>query len=203
MKNTNGRKRIFVSSTIALIIMGGGIAYAYFTTTGSGTGSVTAGTSTPLVITQIAPGSTTGDESFHDVALLPGGPAQDLAVTIANPSQGDEGVHSVTVGTATATLGAVATYNGANPTPAVQATTSDATTLGVPIAGCLASWFGVTNWSPAGADLIVGGNASVTIGNVANGSPDAPSTLSISLSSAGVIQDACKNRTIDLAFTSN
>jgi hypothetical protein len=203
MKSTTGRKRIFVSSTIALLIMGGGIAYAYFSTTGSGVGDSSVGTSTPLVITQIADGSTTGDASFSDVALLPGGPVQGLAVSISNPSQGDQGIHSVTVTTATASLGAVATYNLAHASPALQATTSDATTLGIPIPGCLASWFGMMNWSPVGGDLVVGGNASVTIGNVANGSPDATSTLSVSLTSAGVIQDSCKNKDIDLKFASN
>jgi hypothetical protein len=203
MKLITGRKRIFASSTIALLIMGGGLAYAYFSTTGSGSGTTTVGTNTALVITQIPSGSTLGDASFGDVPLLPGGPAQGLAISITNPSQGDEGVHTVTVHAAMASLSAVATYNLAHTSPALQATTSDVTSGGTPIPGCLASWFSTTNWSPVSGDLVISGSGGVTIGDSSNGAPVAASTLSVALSSAGVLQDFCKDAIIDLKFASN
>lgn len=203
MTYLHGYKRIFVSSTISLLIIGGGVAYAYFTTTGSGPGSTAVGTSSPLTITQIVEGSTTGDASYSPVALLPGGDAQSLAISIHNPSKGDQGIHSVTVSLAAPTLSAISAYNTAHPTPQVQATASDVTSGGIPIPGCLASWFNTANWGPVATDVIIAGNGYAVIGNNANGTVQASSTLSISLMSAGVIQDACKLADVDLTFTSN
>jgi len=203
MSKFQGRKRIFASSTIALLIMGGGMAYAYFSTTGSGSGNAGVGTNSPFVITQIADGSTTGDSSYLPVALLPGGPSEVLAISIYNPSTGDQGIHGVTVSPAMATFSAVDTYNALHVAPDVQATTSDVTSGGIPVAGCLASWFDVTNWSPVSGDIVVAGHGYAVIGNNLNGSPEASSTLSVSLMSEGVIQDACKDAAVDLNFASN
>ena len=203
MLQFQGRKRIFVSSTIALLIAGGGVAYAYFSTTGSGTGSTAVGTSSELTITQITEGTSTGDASYLPVALLPGGDAQNLAISIYNPSNGDQGIHSVTVSPAVPSALAVSTYNGLHPAPAVQASLSDVTSSGVPIAGCLAAWFHETNWGPVAADIVVAGHGSAVIGNNQNGTVQADSTLSASLMSAGVIQDACELADVDLTFTSN
>ncbi len=203
MKRFIGRKRIAASTTFSLLIIGGGLAYAYFSTTGQGGGSTPVGSDTPLVITQIPSESTIGDASFGEVLLVPGGPAQRLAISISNPALGDEAVHAVTVSVATASPGAVATYNLAHESPALQAGTSDATSSGIPIPGCLASWFSVTNWSPSSGDLVISGSGTITIGNDSNGSPDATSTLSVALASEGILQDSCKDALIDLKFASN
>ena len=190
-------------ATISLVMMLGGLAYAYFTATGSGQGDTSVGTSVPLTITQIPDGSTLGDASFSSVTLVPGGPADYLAISISNPSQASQGIHAVTVSASTASLRAVATYNASHLSPEIQATTGDVTNNGVPVPGCLAAWFEGTSWVAVEGNLLVGGNASVTLGNASNGTPDATSTLSVALKSEGVNQDSCKNATVDLVFVSS
>ncbi len=91
---TRSKARIVVSLGVLAAIGIAGVAIAYFTTTGSGTGTATVGSSTALTITQT--GSVTG--------LTPGGPSQPVAYTIANPSaNGNQslGVVSATVSSVT------------------------------------------------------------------------------------------------------
>ena len=73
---TSSPKRLMVAGVLAALVLGGGSASAYYTTSASGTGSGQVGSvSQPVTITPAAP---TG-------ALGPGGSA-DLAATVDNPN---------------------------------------------------------------------------------------------------------------------
>jgi hypothetical protein len=76
-----------IAGTMAVVLVGGGLAIAYWTTTGSGTGSGAVGTSTSVVVTQ--------DSTVAD--LVPGGPADVLDFTIDNPSDGPQRISSVAI----------------------------------------------------------------------------------------------------------
>jgi hypothetical protein len=80
-------KRIKIVAGGTAVLMGGGIAFAYWTTSGAGTGSATAGSDTGVTIAQL--GSTSG--------LVPGGPAQPIDFTITNPATFNQFVTSVEV----------------------------------------------------------------------------------------------------------
>ena len=114
------RKKIGAAAvTAALLIGGGGIAFAYFTASGGGTGtaSVGSGPGQAFVITSDGP----------DTALTPGNGDQQFDVSIQNTS--DQAAYVGTVSMAVLT----------------DAGTGDAETPeGTDIAGCDASWFTVT-----------------------------------------------------------
>jgi hypothetical protein len=76
-----------VAGTMAVVLVGGGLAIAYWTTTGSGTGAGTVGTDTPVTVTQ--------DSTVAD--LVPGGPADPLNFTIENDSDGPQRISSVSI----------------------------------------------------------------------------------------------------------
>ena len=68
------RGTLLVASLATALLVGGGVAFAYWTTTGSGTSTATAGDSSPVVVTQT--NTVTG--------LYPGGSAQNIDLNIAN-----------------------------------------------------------------------------------------------------------------------
>lgn len=80
------KKRTVVLLTAAAVLVMGGIAFAYWTNTGSGTGSATTGSNNSLVINQTS--TITG--------LAPGQPAQTLSGNFDNPNDSPVYVTSVT-----------------------------------------------------------------------------------------------------------
>lgn len=82
-----GKKRATVVAMTAVLILVGGLAFAYWTSSGSGTGSGTTGTSTEFTV---AGGAVTGPD------LTPGGPSQSVAFTVTNPGSGSQDLTSVT-----------------------------------------------------------------------------------------------------------
>jgi len=92
-------KRYFTRKKwIALGILGifalGGAAYAYFTTTGSGTGTAQVGTSSLITVNA----TVTPDAS----GLVPGGIAATVNFAATNPSAGHQRVGTITLATVTA-----------------------------------------------------------------------------------------------------
>lgn len=73
--NTSKKTFAILTSATAAVLVGGGVAVAYWTTTGTGTGTATAGTTTAFAVTQT--NSPTG--------LYPGGPAASLSLSVNNP----------------------------------------------------------------------------------------------------------------------
>jgi hypothetical protein len=87
MNRLSRRTSIIAASTAAAVLIAGGAAVAYWTTTGSGTGTATAGTTAPVTIAQV--GSVTG--------LYPGGPAQTISFKVTNPNPGSVTLSAVAV----------------------------------------------------------------------------------------------------------
>lgn len=78
---------IVIGSTVGALAIGG-VAFAYWTSSGSGAGSATAGTSSDFVVTT---DTATGDP------LTPGGPTDTVAFHVNNPSSGAQYLTSVAV----------------------------------------------------------------------------------------------------------
>lgn len=127
------KKRFAVLGAVAILAMAG-IAVAYFTSTGSGTGSATVGSATAFKVTVAAP---TGGP------LYPGSGSENLAYTVKNEGSGAQNVNSTS---------AVVASKGGN-----------ITQEGVEVAGCKASWFTATDSSPAPANLKGGESASGSV----------------------------------------
>lgn len=147
-----------VASATAAVLLGGGVAVAYWTTTGTGAGAATAGTSAPVTITQT--NTITG--------LYPGGPARDIDINVDNTGIGPQRLTTLAVTISSITKG----------TPAV------------PAVGCV-----------AGTDIVTT-------------STFTPSTFGVGITpfaKAGTVQmvetfanqDACKDVTVNLAFTAS
>ena len=80
------KKTVAVATGIVLLVMAAGVAYAYWTNTGSGTGEATTGTNESVVINQTS--IITG--------LAPGAPAQVLSGNFDNPNTSPVYVTAVT-----------------------------------------------------------------------------------------------------------
>jgi hypothetical protein len=79
------RKALVAGGLVATLGVGG-IAFAYFTANGSGTGSASVGSASPITISASAPD-----------ALYPAGPARDVTITVTNPGSGAQHVGSVSL----------------------------------------------------------------------------------------------------------
>ncbi|AUI51900.1 hypothetical protein [Arthrobacter crystallopoietes] len=88
MKKFTAHKKRVAITTAALVAIGGGAAFAYWTSTGSGTGSATTGTTVPFTVT-----STTATGG----PLTPGGPSQVVEFEVTNPSTGVQRLQNVIV----------------------------------------------------------------------------------------------------------
>jgi hypothetical protein len=149
------RKTVLTAGAVLLIAAGG--AYAYWTTTGSGTGSAANGTTVPITINQTS--VITG--------LYPGGPAVALSGNFNNTNPG-----AVRVATVTAALVSV---TGSSGTPACTIADYQLNTPVVTINADIASGNGVGAWT----------GPTVQLKNLATN------------------QDACKNASVNLSYTSN
>jgi hypothetical protein len=154
VRNDNRKRYGIIAATTAAVLIGGGVAVAYWTISGSGTGSATTGTTTSLTV------SGTNTPS----GLYPGGPSQAVDFQIVNPNAGSVYVNQVTV-----------SVTGTNKV------------------GCDASDFSITQPTAIAAEV----NAGTT--SYAGGTTGA----GIAMINKGVTQDACKNATVNLAFSSN
>ena len=119
MKRLFTKKVAAVAVTAGLVLGGGGIAFAYFTSNGGGSGSASVGSSGSNDFTITSDGPST--------ALLPGNGAQPFDFTATNTGSGNDYLGTVYL--------SVDTFDGG----------PDAATVdGVDIPGCDASWFTIT-----------------------------------------------------------
>ena len=81
------RKFAALSIVAASALVAGG-AFAYFTASGSGTGSATVGSSSPWTVT---------DDGTSGPVLLPGAGVQTVSYTVTNASAGQQGLTDVVV----------------------------------------------------------------------------------------------------------
>ena len=87
--HAKNQKKIAIGAIAAVLILGGGgAAFAYWPSTGTGTGSATTGENTDFVVTDSAP---------VGAALTPGGPSQSTGFRVANSGTGGQALSSVLV----------------------------------------------------------------------------------------------------------
>lgn len=91
------KKTLAVATTVVLL-SGGGAAYAYWTNSGTGTGSATTGTNLAITVAQTA----------SSAVLLPGEAPSTLSGTFTNPNASAVYVHQVIGTLASVTGGGVA-----------------------------------------------------------------------------------------------
>ena len=101
MRNLSKKAKTIIAGAAIAGLASTGVAYAYWTTTGSGVGGATAGA--PVVADKIEL-----VQSSTITGLYPGGPAADIMVTAHNPAAFDQVVGQVTV---------IPSYPGACDTP--------------------------------------------------------------------------------------
>ena len=132
------KKTIVVVSIAALSLGGAGVAFAYWTSTGSGTGEATTGDPATFVV---------AGQASEDPPLTPGGPSQTVPFTVTNPGPGTLFFGSATV--------IIADENGAPWEPFGECLAADytATITTQPASGQLA------------AEDAVGGVVTVTMAN--------------------------------------
>ncbi|MEW1918559.1 hypothetical protein [Pseudarthrobacter oxydans] len=87
MAKVAGRKKRIIGTTVALVAIGGGAAFAYWTAAGTGSATTKADTSKNFTITS----KITGEP------LSPGGPIQTVEYTVTNPGTGVQKLSNVVV----------------------------------------------------------------------------------------------------------
>ena len=87
MSKVAGRKKRIIITTAAMVAIGGGAAFAYWSAVGVGTGAASTG---ETVAFKVESSPATGD------ALSPGGPIQTVAFTVTNENTGSQNLASVT-----------------------------------------------------------------------------------------------------------
>ena len=149
-------KLVGAAALVAVLALGG-LAFAYWTQGGSGSGSSTAGTTSAITVNQ------TGTPS----GLYPGGPAAALSGTFTNPNPG-----SVLISSITAT---VRTFSSQSDTGKPACTQADFAIGGTSGANTVPTGTGVGSWSGLTVSLLNGaGNqdnckgVSITVDYTAN-----------------------------------
>lgn len=128
---TSRRRIAVVGAAAAAVVAISGVAFAYFTSTGSGTGQGSVGTAANWVV---ASDATQGTNGVSGGPIYPGTGTETLYFTVQNGGSGQQeySTDGVTMNTCGTTPGCVIAAGGA---------AGDATHKGADIAGCLASWF--------------------------------------------------------------
>ena len=133
MRTIGKKKSKLIVGTATVALVGGGVAFAYWTTSGTGTGTATTGST--VAITAVQTSTVSG--------MRPGDAAQPLTGTFNNPNSGPVYVATVTasIDSVTQAAGASGTcdasdYTLANPVMTVGAQ--------VPAGNAQGSWLGAT-----------------------------------------------------------
>ncbi|WP_455835112.1 hypothetical protein [Pseudarthrobacter siccitolerans] len=107
MGKVAGRKKRIIGSTVALVAIGGGAAFAYWSATGTHDTTTAAGTATNFTITSTIAGD----------PLSPNGPVKTATFTVTNPGTGVQKLSNMAVtvaGTGGATWTAVSGCSAAD-----------------------------------------------------------------------------------------
>jgi hypothetical protein len=98
----NKKRAAAIGAMTAATLVGGTVAFAYFTTTGSGTGTATAGSATNWDVKV-----TNTDAKNLTPTSVGGSPSQTVSYTIQNDSDGQQFLASATISVASVTQGSV------------------------------------------------------------------------------------------------
>jgi hypothetical protein len=135
---TTRRRIAIVVGASAVVLGGGGAAFAYFTSTGSGTGSASVGSATQW-------GVSTPSDTSH--GLLPNSGSEILTFTVTNHGSGAQAFNTVT---------AIIAADGSGNVKAG----------GTAVPGCLAAWFTAVAGTPSpalGTSIAANGTATVPV----------------------------------------
>lgn len=174
MARLTKKTSIIAAGSAAVALSISGAAYAYWTTTGSGTASATTGSNVALTVTQ--DGTVTG--------LVPGGTAAAVNYTITNGASTNQYATTVTINKVS--------VNYINPAGAGNGTTALNHPAGFAAVTCTVADFDVVQPDPLNTDLTPGTHAYTRSGT--------PKSGTVALLNTGSNQDDCKNTTINLAF---
>lgn len=86
MKRNVRNSYVLMAAGAAALLLGGGVAFAFWTSSGTGEGTAAAGTTDSVDIEQVA----------AIAGLYPGGPGQPISIEIANPNDSDVSIGDVT-----------------------------------------------------------------------------------------------------------
>jgi hypothetical protein len=128
---TTRRRIAIVGITGAIVLGGGGAAFAYFTASGSGTGQATVGSTGTWLVSQA---STTG-------TIYPGSGSSVITYDVKNNGAGDQQYSSATA--------------------SVNSSGGDITVGGTAVSGCLAIWFAASVTSDPSVNTNVAGGSTV------------------------------------------
>jgi hypothetical protein len=168
------RKRVVVVlGTGALLLGVAGAAFAYFSSTGTGTGQATVGASTAFTVASVAP---TGGLLYPDSSIgVAGGTVDSIGYTVTNPGKSSQNLNRVVISISSVTGGSAGT-------PACTA--GDFSLNGAPVGTA------VTDTSaPIVQDLPAGGTAT--------------SSVTIEMIDNHLNQDACQNAIPHLLFSAS
>lgn len=165
------RRPIVIGGVLLLVLSISGIAYAYWTTSGTGVGTATTGAGQAVTVTQLA---------ANPSGLAPGGAAQPIPFKITNPAANPLHIATVTI--------TVSSVNYTNAAGAGTGSTAADHPAGFPAVTCSDTDFDITQPTAINQDL-------------ANGDTSFdPSGATIAMINKVTNQDDCKNTTVHLAF---
>ena len=176
----NHKKGLVAFAAVLIVAMAAIGGYAYFTSTGSGTGSATVGTSTAWTVGQTAADVTAAGPLYPDQAIGTG-TIQTNDYHVLNPSTGQQSLNQVVISIATFPGGGVWSIQ---PNPSKPAcTAADFSVGGQPVGS---AW---TDTSLAG--------------NKAAGFDTTTGTVTVQMIDNGLNQDNCKNAVPPLYFSAS
>lgn len=171
-KFLTSKKGIVLLATTVAAVVGAFGAYAYFTTSGDGTGSATVGTVTPFDVTSTP---ATGNPLVPTALGDANAEIDTIAYKVKNTQEGNEYLHTVTVKVDPAFSVTV----GGNP----PCTASDFSLDGAPVGTTVTHTYNTNLLSESDAP--------------ANEQDD---TVTIQMVENNAVQDSCKNVTVPLLF---
>ncbi len=176
MSRFSRRKKVFAALGVLAVLAAAGAAIAYFTSSGSGTGTASVGTSSALTI-----------HGTSASTLYPG-TSSTVSFTVDNPSSGHEQLGTIHLASIKACTGTGSSWNGsACSNSGTEQTTCESVETGASDTNTANFWM---------ADVV----ANQDVGNGNGQAVTATGTLKMNdLSSS---QDACKNANLTLNFTS-
>jgi len=99
MRKLGSKKRfVLIASTTAAVLIGSGVAFAYWTTTGSGTGTAATGTTSLVTVNQTGAAIT---------GLYPGGSAVNVPFNIVNSNVSGQYIATVALSVTNTTIAGV------------------------------------------------------------------------------------------------
>jgi hypothetical protein len=169
----SSRKRKAIVASVAIVALTGVAAFAYFTSTGSGTGAAKVGTNTAW---------TTTADAYAGGPMTPGGgdaTRETVKYKVNNPSSGQQAFTNVNIKIADST-GATWTVAGS---PACTKSDFELSLNG-------------TTWAAPGVAI----DDTALASNVGPGASTGQSTVWIHMIDTGANQDACKTADVPLYF---